>query len=133
MKMYNIHIRLKTFLTNGIVDICSLETNFCASIGGLQPQINEIVRRVLDGRVIRPVSDASKTEVVSVSCELDRIRCQEMEGLLELGLHPVKGVLLYGPPSSWMRKDSSCTSNIKNSRCSSPQNHCCSRVLGRRN
>jgi vesicle-fusing ATPase len=84
--------------TNGNFNACSLETNFCASIGGLQPKIHEIIRRVLDGRVIQPVSDESNAGVGSISCELDRIRRQEMEGLLELGLRPVKGVLLYGPP-----------------------------------
>jgi vesicle-fusing ATPase len=34
----------------------------------------------------------------STSNSLDQIRRQEMEGLLELGLQPVGGLLLFGPP-----------------------------------
>eukprot|EP00978_Attheya_sp_CCMP212_P023754 scaffold73428_cov53-Attheya_sp.AAC.1 len=36
-----------------------LQTSFSSSVGGLRPQINEIVRRVLDGRVIRPFNSGS--------------------------------------------------------------------------
>jgi len=73
------------------VNVCDLQAGFCGTVGGLQTQIDEIVRRVLDGRVVRPVSS-------DASHELDVIRRQEMEGLLELGLQPVRGLLLYGPP-----------------------------------
>lgn len=65
---------------------------FQQSIGGLQPQIDEIVRRVLDGRVVRSANDGTPLETV------DDVRRQEMSALLDLGLTPVKGLLLYGPP-----------------------------------
>lgn len=79
------------------LSICDLETNFCSTIGGLQPQINEIVRRVLDGRVVRPVNSMTSIDGLDTSQVLDRIRREEMEGLLALGLQPVRGLLLYGP------------------------------------
>lgn len=79
--------------------MCGWEGNFCrTTVGGLQSQIDEIVRRVLDGRVVRPAS--SSDNVTTVSHELDRIRRQEMEALLELGLQPCRGLLLYGPPGT---------------------------------
>ena len=68
-----------------------LETTFKSTVGGLQPQIEEIVRRVLDGRVIRPVSELGNDE-----WSIQRVN--EAEALLSLGLQPVKGLLLYGPP-----------------------------------
>jgi len=74
--------------------VCDLEAQFCASIGGLQEQIDQIVRRVLDGRVFRQISESEGT----TASELDKTRRTEMESLLELGLHPVRGMLLYGPP-----------------------------------
>eukprot|EP00977_Amphora_coffeiformis_P019027 scaffold6860_cov162-Amphora_coffeaeformis.AAC.5 len=78
------------------MDVCELEDYFCSSTGGLRRQIDEIVRRVLDGRVVRP---ADETLVDATTAEeIDRIRREEMKGLLELGLHPPKGLLLYGPP-----------------------------------
>jgi vesicle-fusing ATPase len=77
-------------------DDSKLESTFATAVGGLQPQIEEIVRRVLDGRVIRPVASEGASNNTSIS--LDRIRRQEMEVLLELGLQPVRGLLLYGPP-----------------------------------
>ena len=84
---------------NSSLDVCDLEDYFCSSTGGLRRQIDEIVRRVLDGRVVRP-ADESLLEGGSNSSilEFDRIRREEMKGLLELGLHPPKGLLLYGPP-----------------------------------
>ena len=72
--------------------VYDLGTSFRSSLGGLQPQIDEIIRRVLDGRVFRGVNELNTTDT------LDRTRRDEMVGLLELGLHPVKGLLLYGPP-----------------------------------
>lgn len=37
----------------------AFKTDFQTSVGGLQPQIESLVRRVLDGRVIRPAEVAS--------------------------------------------------------------------------
>lgn len=79
--------------------VCDLESNFCTTIGGLRPQIDEIVRRVLDGRVVRPVSFDNKNDD-DASSAVDQIRREEMKGLLELGLEPVRGMLLYGPPGT---------------------------------
>jgi vesicle-fusing ATPase len=78
-------------------DDSKLESTFATAVGGLQPQIEEIVRRVLDGRVIRPVGEGVGIHN-STNISLDRMRRQEMEGLLELGLQPVRGLLLHGPP-----------------------------------
>jgi vesicle-fusing ATPase len=72
-----------------------LESTFTTAVGGLQPQIEESVRRVLDGRVLRPVSEVSSNDA-----SFDQIRREEMKGLLELGLQPVRGLLLYGPPGN---------------------------------
>jgi vesicle-fusing ATPase len=52
-------------------------------VGGLSPQIEAIVRRVLDGRMIQ-TDDALK----------------ESQTLLDLGLSPIKGLLLYGKPGT---------------------------------
>jgi hypothetical protein len=70
---------------------------FRSTVGGLQPQIDAIVRRVLDGRVIRPVLDdrfgESSTEF---RAQLEtKLEAEELE---LLGLTPVRGLLLYGPP-----------------------------------
>ena len=70
-----------------------IETSFQSSVGGLRPQIEEIVRRVLDGRVIRPVSEVDESQSEGY---MKRVR--EAEALRSLGLKPVKGLLLYGPP-----------------------------------
>lgn len=56
------------------------KAEFKSVLGGLEPQINAIIRRVLEGRV----STAENNN--------------ELQTLLELGLQPVKGLLLYGPP-----------------------------------
>jgi len=82
--------------------VCDLGSMFCTTIGGLRPQIDEIIRRVLDGRVVRPARRTETKEGNRLSSEvpftMDRIRREEMIGLLELGLEPVRGLLLYGPP-----------------------------------
>ena len=79
-----------------------------STIGGLQPQIDTIVRRVLDGRVIRPVTET--TDLVTTTTSMDTTTttttnipsltasCLEAEELQLLGLTPVRGLLLYGPP-----------------------------------
>jgi len=56
-------------------------------------QIQSIVRRVLDGRVVRPVDDS---QVGDASAH--KTRTEEARALAELGLKPVRGLLLYGPP-----------------------------------
>lgn len=62
----------------------TLHTEFQSSLGGLQPQIDTIVRRVLDGRVLlRSNSTTNTVEAQALAC---------------LGLVPVRGLLLYGPP-----------------------------------
>jgi vesicle-fusing ATPase len=60
-------------------------------LGGLSSQVEAIVRRVLDGRVIRPANDEG-------SESLNEARTKDARAMLELGLQPVKGLLLYGPP-----------------------------------
>jgi vesicle-fusing ATPase len=69
----------------------ALESSFQSKLGGLSSQVEAIVRRVLDGRVIRPVSDENGDTI-------DATRKREAQAMLELGLQPVKGLLLYGPP-----------------------------------
>ena len=71
-----------------------IESQLFASVGGLRPQIDEIVRRVLYGRSFKSVS----SDVKDVENEAGNLHRKEMESLLELGLEPVRGMLLYGPP-----------------------------------
>jgi len=74
-----------------------LQEYFTESVGGLQPQIEAIVRRVLDGRVFRSYSEADE----SGDTEEDIIGSQSLldaRELESLGLNPVRGLLLYGPP-----------------------------------
>ena len=67
-----------------------LTTSFTENVGGLKPQIDAIVRRVLDGRIYR--SD-------DVDCEqLGSQSLMEAKELESLGLTAVRGLLLYGPP-----------------------------------
>lgn len=69
----------------------AMESSFQTKVGGLSTQVEAIVRRVLDGRVIRPASDETGKTI-------DTARSKEAEAMLELGLQPVKGLLLFGPP-----------------------------------
>lgn len=71
-------------------------SDFQSTVGGLQPQIDAIVRRVLDGRVIRP-ADADEKEQDGTTAEL-ALASMESEELAILGLTPVRGLLLWGPP-----------------------------------
>lgn len=75
--------------------------DFKTSIGGLDAQIETIVRRVLDGRVIRPVDEESGEVISDLVGKTDGELMQaalEADELSLLGLTPVKGLLLYGPP-----------------------------------
>ncbi|KAL7534075.1 hypothetical protein ACHAXR_007334 [Thalassiosira sp. AJA248-18] len=94
-------------------------SDFRSRVGGLGPQIDSIVRRVLDGRVIRPAEVDSTGNLLSykeakesMGAEDDMnddlsldgtskklsLAALEAEELALLGLTPVKGLLLYGPP-----------------------------------
>lgn len=75
------------------------ESDFKESVGGLQTQIDAIVRRVLDGRVLRPALDHDNDEEVTITTALKAVTL-EAEELNSLGLEPVRGVLLYGPPGT---------------------------------
>ncbi|KAL3906130.1 MAG: hypothetical protein SGILL_009398 [Bacillariaceae sp.] len=69
-------------LSGNNYSIADVNTRFSTALGGLQPQIDSIIRRVLDGRVNPDIST----------------RSTELQTLLDLGLSPVKGLLLYGLP-----------------------------------
>lgn len=92
-------------------------SGFQQKVGGLGKQIGEIVRRVLDGRVIRPAEMDENGNLLSYKEArqqtngegdelgyLDNASKQlslaalEAEELSLLGLTPVRGLLLYGPP-----------------------------------
>ena len=64
-----------------------LESTLSSSVGGCRDEISEIVRRACQGRALSDELGASTGE-----CEL------EAAELAALGLSPVRGVLLYGPP-----------------------------------
>eukprot|EP00536_Pseudo-nitzschia_multiseries_P002407 jgi/Psemu1/251612/estExt_Genewise1Plus.C_320019 len=63
-----------------------IETTFSTVLGGLQPEIQSITRRVLDGRR-RGGGTAGGSGASS-----------ELQTMLEFGLSPVRGLLLYGKP-----------------------------------
>lgn len=92
-------------------------SGFQQRVGGLGKQIDAIVRRVLDGRVIRPAETDENGNLLSYKEAkqqtsgdgddlgyLDNASKQlslatlEAEELSLLGLTPVRGLLLYGPP-----------------------------------
>mmetsp|Transcript_15631 Transcript_15631/g.23797 ORF Transcript_15631/g.23797 Transcript_15631/m.23797 type:complete len:426 (+) Transcript_15631:2-1279(+) len=79
----------------------AFKEDFRSTVGGLQGEIDAIVRRVLDGRVIRPAEDdefvAGGTETSKGPSQLSQA-AMEAEELAILGLTPVRGLLLYGPP-----------------------------------
>ncbi|CAB9515427.1 AAA ATPase forming ring-shaped complexes [Seminavis robusta] len=84
-----------------------MESSISASVGGLRPQIDSIIRRVLDGRALVAAADADATTASGAttinppqSAGADSVRRREMEALLGLGLSPVRGLLLYGPPGT---------------------------------
>lgn len=67
-----------------------LTTSFTENVGGLKPQIDAIVRRVLDGRIYQSYDDNGE--------ELGSQSLLEAKELASLGLTAVRGLLLYGPP-----------------------------------
>ena len=90
-------------------------SDFRSRVGGLSTQIDCIVRRVLDGRVMRPAEvddngnlltykEAKESASMEEFSSLDDTSRQlslaalEAKELALLGLNPVKGLLLYGPP-----------------------------------
>jgi vesicle-fusing ATPase len=77
---------------------CLFHSTFASSVGGLGPQIESIVRRVLDGRVIRPVAPDDYEAIASTTTSFHQQRSTEAKALAELGLEPVRGLLLHGPP-----------------------------------
>ena len=78
-----------------------LHGSFTSAVGGLQPQIKSIIRRVLDGRVVQSVEWGPVGRIDGDESGLD-IKIMEAEAeaaeLASLGLKPVRGLLLYGPP-----------------------------------
>ena len=86
----------------------AFKSDFQTSVGGLQTQIDAIVRRVLDGRIIRPAdeetNDTNENTNSNQNASGDMTQAQlsmaaiEAEELELLGLAPVRGLLLYGPP-----------------------------------
>jgi vesicle-fusing ATPase len=78
----------------------AFESDFKGAVGGLQFQIDAIVRRVLDGRVIRPAQeDDGSIEKDEMTTALTTATLEAQE-LAVLGLTPVRGLLLYGPPGT---------------------------------
>jgi len=77
----------------------AFRSDFTSVVGGLQPQIDAIVRRVLDGRVIRPADDDGGRGVSDDSRRASSATSEtalEAEELELLGLTPCRGLLLYG-------------------------------------
>ena len=79
----------------------AFEESFKTNVGGLGLQIDMIVRRVLDGRILKP-ADEEKEEIPddeswNPNHDLGQVKL-EAEALETLGLTPVRGLLLYGPP-----------------------------------
>jgi len=87
---------------NVALETSDMRSNLHLSLGGLRSQINEIVRRVLDGRTFLPYDIASENAEDGASSQsaasLVKRQQAEMETLMELGIKPVRGLLLYGPP-----------------------------------
>ncbi|KAL3911223.1 MAG: hypothetical protein SGILL_007366 [Bacillariaceae sp.] len=79
----------------------AFESDFKEAVGGLQSQIDAIVRRVLDGRVLRPAQEdnGNYVEKDEMTTALTTAAMEAQE-LAVLGLTPVRGLLLYGPPGT---------------------------------
>jgi hypothetical protein len=78
----------------------AFQADFKKDVGGLQPQIDAIVRRVLDGRVIRPVTEDDGLIEKDETTTALKVATLEAQELAILGLTPVRGLLLYGPPGT---------------------------------
>lgn len=65
----------------------ALETTLSSSVGGCRDQISEIVRRACQGRAL-----SDELGINAEECSL------EAAELAALGLSPIRGVLLHGPP-----------------------------------
>ena len=65
--------------------ILQFESAFTSVLGGLGNEIEAIIRRVLDGRARAQTHGESDD------------RAHELRMMMDLGLHPVRGLLLYGP------------------------------------
>jgi vesicle-fusing ATPase len=74
--------------------------DFTSQVGGLQKQIDAIVRRVLDGRVIRPAAEGDNGVAADETSTALSAAALESEELAALGLTPVRGLLLYGQPGT---------------------------------
>lgn len=78
----------------------AFRSDFTSVVGGLQPQVDAIVRRVLDGRVIRPADDdgvgrgfSDDGKETTSAIPATALEAEELE---LLGLTPCRGLLLYG-------------------------------------
>ena len=78
----------------------AFQADFTSQVGGLQKQIDAIVRRVLDGRVIRPASEGDNGVAADDTSMALAAAALESEELAALGLTPVRGLLLYGQPGT---------------------------------
>ena len=76
----------------------AFESDFRSSVGGLQKEIDAIIRRVLDGRVLRPAQEDAGKNGEDLTQTAMSMAAMEAEELAVLGLTPVRGLLLYGPP-----------------------------------
>ena len=73
----------------------ALNDALTSRVGGLQPQIDAIVRRVLDGRTIYAAHFENGEDGSASAINQSRLEAEE---LAFLGLQPVRGLLLYGRP-----------------------------------
>jgi vesicle-fusing ATPase len=70
----------------GIKPLRHIESRFENVLGGLSSEIEAITRRVLDGRALVRNSGSEDEST------------DEIKLMLDLGLHPVRGLVLHGPP-----------------------------------